>query len=245
MNETIRLMKNHKSVRFFKDYPISDETLRELIEAGQSSSSSNFIQAYSVINVRNPEKRKIIAELAGNQAHVTEAPLFLVFVADLERARLSTTLHEEKMVYGHAEAFIISTVDTALMAQNVMLAAESMDLGGVYIGAIRNNPDVVSELLDLPEHTYPLFGMCLGYPAVENEVKPRLPIDLILKTDSYLSGNEVELLQEYDELMESYYTKRTADKRIDNWTKQIARMFSKPLRPHMKDFLEKKKLNTR
>lgn len=245
MNETIRLMKNHKSVRFFKDYPISDETLRELIEAGQSSSSSNFIQAYSVINVRNPEKRKIIAELAGNQAHVTEAPLFLVFVADLERARLSTTLHEEKMVYGHAEAFIISTVDTALMAQNVMLAAESMDLGGVYIGAIRNNPDVVSELLDLPDHTYPLFGMCLGYPAVENEVKPRLPIELILKTDSYLSGNEVELLQEYDELMESYYTKRTADKRIDNWTKQISRMFSKPLRPHMKDFLEKKKLNTR
>lgn len=245
MNETIQLMKNHKSVRFFKDYPISDETLRELIEAGQSSSSSNFIQAYSVINVRNPEKRKIIAELAGNQAHVTEAPLFLVFVADLERARLSTTLHEEKMVYGHAEAFIISTVDTALMAQNVMLAAESMDLGGVYIGAIRNNPDVVSELLDLPDHTYPLFGMCLGYPAVENEVKPRLPIELILKTDSYLSGNEVELLQEYDELMESYYTKRTADKRIDNWTKQISRMFSKPLRPHMKDFLEKKKLNTR
>ncbi len=245
MNETIRLMKNHKSVRFFKDYPISDETLRELIEAGQSAASSNFIQAYSVINVKNPEKRKIIAELAGNQAHVEKAPLFLVFVADLERARLSTTLHEEKMVYGHAEAFIISTVDTALMAQNVMLAAESMELGGVYIGAIRNNPDVVSELLDLPEHTYPLFGMCLGYPAVENEVKPRLPIDLILKTDSYLSGNEVELLQEYDELMESYYTKRTADKRIDNWTKQIARMFSKPLRPHMKDFLEKKKLNTR
>lgn len=245
MNEILSLMNSHTSVRNFKDYPISDETLHELIKAGQSAASSNFIQAYTVIRVKDPEKRKIIAELAGNQSHVVDAPLFLVFVADLERARLSTTLHEEKMVHGQTEAFIISTVDTALMAQNVMLAAESMDLGGVYIGAIRNNPQVVSELLDLPDHTYPLFGMCLGYPESKNEVKPRLPLEIVLKTDSYQSGNEVELLRKYDDTMEAYYAKRNTANRSDNWTKQMARMFSKPLRPHMKDFLENRKLNMR
>lgn len=245
MNEILNLMNAHKSVRSFKSYPISEETLHELIRAGQSAASSNFIQAYTVIHVKDPEKRAIIAELSGNQAHVKTAPLFLVFVADLERARLSTTLHEEKMATGQTEAFLISTVDTALMAQNVMLAAESMGLGGVYIGAIRNNPRVVSELLDLPEHTYPLFGMCLGYPAEENEVKPRLPLEIVLKTDTYQSGNEVELLEKYDETMEAYYAKRTTANRSDNWTKQMARMFSKPLRPHMKDFLEKKNLNRR
>jgi len=245
MNEILNLMNSHTSVRNFKDYPISDETLHELIKAGQSAASSNFIQAYTVIRVKDPEKRKIIAELAGNQTHVVDAPLFLVFVADLERARLSTTLHEEKMVHGQTEAFIISTVDTALMAQNVMLAAESMDLGGVYIGAIRNNPQVVSELLDLPDHTYPLFGMCLGYPESKNEVKPRLPLEIVLKTDSYQSGNEVELLRKYDDTMEAYYAKRNTANRSDNWTKQMARMFSKPLRPHMKDFLESRKLNMR
>lgn len=245
MNEILSLMNSHTSVRNFKDYPISDETLHELIKAGQSAASSNFIQAYTVIHVKDPEKRKIIAELAGNQSHVVDAPLFLVFVADLERARLSTTLHEEKMVHGQTEAFIISTVDTALMAQNVILAAESMDLGGVYIGAIRNNPQVVSELLDLPDHTYPLFGMCLGYPESKNEVKPRLPLEIVLKTDSYQSGNEVELLRKYDDTMEAYYAKRNTANRSDNWTKQMARMFSKPLRPHMKDFLENRKLNMR
>lgn len=243
MNETIELMKNHRSIRHFKDYPISEETLGELIAAGQSAASSNFIQAYTVINVVNAEKRKIMAEIAGNQAHVAEAPLFLVFVADLERARLSTSLHGETMIENQTESFILMTVDTALMAQNVMLAAESMGLGGVYIGALRNNPKVVSELLDLPEHTYPLFGMCLGYPLVVNERKPRLPVDIILKKDTYQSGNEVELLKKYDAVMEDYYLRRTAATRVDNWTKQLSRMFSKPLRPHMKGFLRSRKLN--
>ncbi len=243
MNETIELMKNHTSVRNFKDYPISEETLNELITAGQSAASSNFIQAYTVIHVVDPEKRKIMAEIAGNQKHIMEAPLFLVFIADLERARLSASLHGETMIDGQTESFILTTVDTALMAQNLMLAAESMGLGGVYIGALRNNPEVVSELLDLPEHTYPLFGMCLGYPLAVNDKKPRLPVEIILKKDTYQSGNEVELLKKYDEVMETYYMERTTATRVDNWTKQLSRMFSKPLRPHMKKFLKSRKLN--
>lgn len=243
MNQTIELMKRHTSVRHFKDYPISDETLRSLIEAGQSAASSNFIQAYTVINVVDVEKRKIMAEIAGNQPHVVDAPIFLVFVADLERSRLSTSLHGETMVEGQTESFILSTVDTALMAQNVMLAAESLGLGGVYIGALRNNPEVVSALLDLPLYTYPVFGMCLGYPLTENEHKPRLPVEIILKTDTYQKDGDVELLKKYDAEMEAYYLKRTAASRVDNWTKQISRMFSKPLRPHMKSFLRSRKLN--
>lgn len=245
MNDMITLMKNHRSIRHFKDYPIGDDTLKELIEAGQCASSSNFAQAYTIIRVKDKEKRRIMAELSGDQSHVLEAPLFLVFVADLERACLSASLNGEKMVEGQTEAFILATVDTALVAQNVMLAAESLGLGGVYIGALRNQPQVVSELLDLPLNTYPLFGMCLGYPAKENEHKPRLPLDLVLKTDSYQIQNEVDLLKEYDKTTEEYYKGRSSGNRGDTWTRQMARMFSKALRPHMKEFLEKRNLNIR
>jgi len=68
-------------------------------------------------------------------------------------------------------------------------------------------------------------------------------VEIILKTDTYQSGNEVELLKEYDSVMEEYYLKRTTAARADNWTKQLSRMFSKPLRPHMKSFLKSRKLN--
>ena len=64
------------------------------------------------------------------------------------------------------EHFIIATVDVALSAQTTVIAAESMGLGICYIGALRNNPAEVSELLALPEHVYPVFGLCIGHPAV-------------------------------------------------------------------------------
>lgn len=64
---------------------------------------------------------------------------------------------------GYTETFILATVDTALVAQNIMIGAESAGLGGVYIGGIRNNPQEVCELLTIPQHVYPVFGMCLSY----------------------------------------------------------------------------------
>ena len=243
MNETISLLKNHRSIRHFKDYPISEETLKELVEAGQSASTSNFIQAYTIINVTDQEKRKIIAELSGNQKHIIDAPLFLVFVADLERARVCCDLNGETMDIGSSEAFLLATIDTALMAQNLMTAAEAMQMGGVFIGAIRNNPSLVSTLLELPQNTYPVFGMCLGYPDRENAQKPRLPLSVILKENYYDSSENKEFLKKYDQEIEKYYESRTDGKRTDSWTKQLSRMFSKYLRPHMKSFLESKNLD--
>lgn len=161
MNETITLLKNHRSIRNFKDYPISEETLKELVEAGQSASTSNFIQAYTIINVTDQEKRKIIAELSGNQKHIIDAPLFLVFVADLERARVCCDLNGETMDIGSSEAFLLATIDTALMAQNLMTAAEAMQMGGVFIGAIRNNPSLVSTLLNSPKTPIPSLECAL------------------------------------------------------------------------------------
>ncbi|MGB4589400.1 MAG: oxygen-insensitive NADPH nitroreductase [Clostridiaceae bacterium] len=243
MNETITLLKNHRSIRHFKDYPISEETLIDLIEAGQSASTSNFAQAYTIINVKDIEKRKIIAELSGNQQHIIDAPLFLVFVADLERARLCCEMNGEVMDAGSTEAFLLATIDTALMAQNMMTAAESMQMGGVFIGAIRNNPELVSTLLELPKNTYPVFGMCLGYPDQVTEQKPRLPLQIILKENLYDHKQDEAYLKEYDAKIVKYYGSRSDGKRTDSWTKQLSRMFSKYLRPHMKSFLESKNLD--
>ena len=65
---------------------------------------------------------------------------------------------------GLAEQLLLGVVDTALMAQNAFTAAESLGLGGVYIGGLRNNIESVTELLKLPKHVLPLFGLCLGWP---------------------------------------------------------------------------------
>lgn len=67
-----------------------------------------------------------------------------------------------------------------MMGQNALTAAESLGLGGVYIGGIRNNIESVTELLKLPKHVLPLFGLCLGWPADNPDLKPRLPAELVV-----------------------------------------------------------------
>lgn len=238
MNQVIDLLKNHRSTRKFKPKPVSNEKVHAIIEAAGWASTSNFIQAYTVIRVKNKKTRKQIAELAGPQPWVETSPLFLVFCADLKRSQRACTYENKKMVSGFTEQFIIATVDVSLAAQNAMIAAESLGLGGVFIGGIRNNPERVCKLLKIPDHVYPVFGMCLGYPDGKQEQKPRLPVNTILKEDYYQEDKTD--LKKYNKICSDYYQNRSSSSREDTWTGQISIMMSKPARPHMKTFLEKK-----
>lgn len=238
MNQVIDLLKNHRSIRKFKPAPVSDEKVHAIIEAAGAASTSNFIQAYSVIRITNMANRKQLAELAGSQAWVENSPIFLVFCADLKRAENACLLEGKEMVSGFTEQLIVSTVDVALAAENAMIAAESLGLGGVFIGGIRNNPEKVCDLLKIPEHVYPVFGMCLGYPDENPEQKPRLPVNVILNEDYYQENPED--LKQYNETCRDYYQNRSRGSRADSWTNQISRMMSAPLRTHMKEFLNKR-----
>lgn len=242
MNETIKLIKSHKSIRKYLDKPVEDSIIKEIIISAQSASTSSFMQAYTIIDVMDNEKRKTIRILSGDQAYIEECPLFLVFCADLHKFEIACDLNNDHMDQGYTEAFIIATVDAALAAQNAMLAAESLGLGGVYIGGIRNNPKEISKLLELPDNVYAVFGMCLGYPAENPDIKLRLPLGVVCCTDKYDVDNKTDLIKHYDKKISDYYISRTNGLRSDTWTGQIAKHVSRPLRPHMKEFLNSKGL---
>lgn len=238
MNETINLLKSHRSIRRFKDTPLEPELLQSIIEAAQAASSSSFLQPYTIIGVKDPVLKEALAELSGDQPYVVRAPVFLVFCADLNHLDQACQMHGVAMPKDYMETFIIATVDTALAAQNAMVAAEALGLGGVYIGGIRNNPREVCRLLNIPKYAFPLFGMCLGYPDQQPQIKPRLPQSIIYRENYYTSVNEKELIAEYDEIISQYYLERTKGRRNDQWSRQMAEKFSLELRPHMEAFLK-------
>jgi len=171
MNPTIELLKAHRSIRKFTSRAVDQATVEMLIEAGQAAPTSSFIQACTVIQVARGERRNALAEMAGNQAYVAEAPVFLVFCADMKRHQLACSMHNAEMQSGFTEQFLTASLDCAIFAQNVTVAAESLGLGGVYIGALRNQIAEVAQLLELPELVYPVFGICLGWPDQNPEVK--------------------------------------------------------------------------
>jgi nitroreductase len=245
MNSVFELLNSHRSIRRFTDRPIAEALLYELIRAGQAAATSSFLQGASVIRVRRPESRQLLAIYAGNQPYVETAAEFLVFCADLKRPGDSCIRHGKTFAGDYTEHFIIATVDVALMAQNIALAAESAGLGICYIGGIRNHPREVTQLLQLPKGVYPVFGLCLGYPDQSPELKPRLPIEVVLKDEVYSDEGDAERIAVYDEQVREYYRTRSGGGHGMSWSEQVANLLSEKLRPHMREFLAEQGFNMR
>ncbi|WP_438350588.1 oxygen-insensitive NADPH nitroreductase [Paenibacillus sp. FA6] len=242
MNETIQLLKNHRSIRKYKPDPISDNELEQILLSAQAASTSSNIQAYSVVAIRDPERKKLLAELAGNQKHIIESSVFLVWCADLNRIKVAIELHEDTKMHQNVELFLLGTIDATLAAQNAVIAAESLGYGIVYIGGIRLNPKEVSELLELPPLVYPVFGLCIGVPDQEPDIRPRLPLTAVYHKEVYHEEGQLGDIEEYDAITHEYYaTRRAGGKGGDQdtiWSKEMLKRFNQErLRDHLHGYL--------
>ena len=240
MHEIHDLLRSHRSIRKFVDEPLPDDVLADIVRSAQAAATSSNLQATTVIRVTDPATRSRIAEVAGGQRQIETAGAFTVWCADLHRTKLACEMAGGTMTTGMTEQFIIATVDVALAAQNAVVAAEAQGYGICYIGAVRNDPQVVADLLVLPEHVYPVFGLCIGLPDQDPEVKPRLPVDLVLKRDVYDDAGERERIEAYDDEMRAYYRTRTGGTKESSWTEEMARLVDGERRPHMRDFLSRR-----
>ncbi|MGY6030240.1 oxygen-insensitive NADPH nitroreductase [Phytobacter sp. AG2a] len=234
MTPTIELLRSHRSIRHFTAEPITDEQRAAIVAGAQGTSSSSFLQCSSIIRITDTALREQLVTLTGGQQHVAQAAEFWVFCADFNR---HLQIFPEAQL-GLAEQLLLGVVDTAMMAQNAMTAAESLGLGGVYIGGLRNNIESVTTLLNLPKQVLPLFGLCLGWPADNPDVKPRLPASLVMHENSY-QPVDAQALAQYDEELAAYYLSRGSNNRRDTWSDHIRRTLIKENRPFILDYLHK------
>src|SRR5689334_10076369 len=84
-NDVLETILNHRSVRAFLPRALPEGTLELLIAAAQSASTSSNLQFWSVVAVQEPARRSRLAELAGQQQFIRDAPLLLVWLADMAR----------------------------------------------------------------------------------------------------------------------------------------------------------------
>lgn len=233
-NPTVELLTNHRSCRRFLDKPVPEDIQRAILAAAFAASSSCFLQVTSIIRVRDPQTRSTLADLAGNQPHVAQAPEFWVFIADNHR---NTVLVPESDL-GWSEQLVMACVDTGIAAQNAFTAIESFGLGGVYVGGLRNHIAEVARLLQLPANTIPLMGLAFGYPAETNEIKPRLPQSVTVMDEVYREP-DAHALARYDAQMAAYYANRKANPKTTTWTADIRRVIERERRPFVDDYLKK------
>jgi len=222
MEKILNSQLNHRTIRSWKDQEIEKDKLDLLFNIANRTATSNGMQQASIIRVTDPDKKLRISKVA-KQDYIANVPELLIFIVDNFR---NTKIMEEKgktvEFVNDTDRFFQGITDASIMAQNMVVAAEAMDLGSVYFGSILNDAREIIKILNLPEYTFPVVGLGLGYPNQEPQLKPRMDVKTrVFENDYKIFDSYLEELKEYDQEMTNYYDLRNANTRVDCFTDQV------------------------
>jgi len=157
----------------------------------------------SLVVVRNAESRARIAEIAGGQPWIAQAPVFIAVVADFYK----TGLGVKKVFQRSLEGILAAVSDAGIAMATLMTEARSFGLGVVPIGGIRRDPQAMIDLLQLPPNTFPVDGVVLGYIAEESSQKPRMAIESFRHEETYHPELLEPAIDAYDRTLQEYWQK--------------------------------------
>ncbi|MBN2908465.1 NADPH-dependent oxidoreductase [Polycladomyces sp. WAk] len=227
MNDVIRTLTQHRSIRSYTSQEVTDEQLDHIFRAIQAAPNWVNGQQVTVIVVKDKERKRKLSQLVGNQVWVDQAPVFLVLCLDFYRAKLAAEINGEPLAITNSiESILIGATDVGIALANAAAAAESMGLGIVPIGGIRRNPDEVIKLLELPEYVFPVSGLVIGHPADPSAQKPRLPREAVIHQETY-NRDQLDLIRQYDETMAEYMRQRTGGESDRNWSQTVSSFYHK------------------
>ena len=224
-NPVIDTMLSHRSVRKYKKDQPTDEVLETIVRAGQQAPFAS--QLYSVL-------------LSRKKKAPFGAPLWFTICVDFYKVERFMKLRGWNLVSNDLDLLFYGIQDAAYMAQNMVVAGESLGLYSCFLGSAPYQAERIAKMYKLPPHVFPLVGLVMGYPAEEFPPRPRWPLWFTLFEDEYpeFSDEQVaEAMKVMDEgyLAQGYYVKQRAKLRIEGekedtytyenytWTEHISR----------------------
>jgi FMN reductase [NAD(P)H] len=245
---TVAQILSHRIHRRYKPDPVSDETLEIVMAAALSAPSKSDLQQVAVVVLRDKSKQATIAGWIPDMPWIGQCPLFLVFCGDHRRLRRVSELRGKPFPNDTLDMFMNAAVDTGLVMQNFVTAAEAMGLGCCPISVVRNHVEKLSDLLALPAGVFPVAGLCVGYPAQTGWISMRLPPALTVHTDRYDDSRFETLVEDYDRRREARHaTPRESQRFTDRWghsdrygwSEDKARQYSVPERHNFGPYIRR------
>lgn len=231
MNPVIESLLKHKSIRKYKNQPIEDEKLELIIKSAQAAPSWCNGEQVSIIVIKEQATKDKIKDLCWGQKYIGECPAFLVFCADFYRCSLAfekagKSKEDFEKYVKNIDTVFIGCHDVGIAMQNAVVAAESLGLGTVDIGAIRVKSLEITKELNLPKYVIPICGLCIGYPDANPGIKPRIPMSGVCFNEKYDTEKAKAGIEEYDKILNKYLLERDSNARDSNWTKSITASYT-------------------
>jgi FMN reductase [NAD(P)H] len=237
----------HRTHRRYLAGDVTPELLRLLCACALSAPSKSDLQQGEILIVRDKAKRDTIADLLPDMPWLRQAPVFLVFLANGRRLPLISHMRGKPFPNDHLDLFFNAVVDASIVLATFMRAAEAVGLGCCPISVIRDHARVIGELLELPEKVVPVAGLCVGWPAEQGAITPRLPLSLTLRDDRYVEGDVAGEIDTYDRRrarLRPYRGQRDVARfgtaSFYGWSEDKARQYAEPLRADFGAFVRAK-----
>ena len=226
MNETVRLLQAHHSSRSYKTDPIPEDILEAIVESARRAPTSTNSHEISLVVVRNADSRARIAEIAGGQLWIAQAPVFIAVVVDLYKTGLGVEKAGGVQVFQRSlEGILAAVSDAGIAMATLMIAARASGLGFVPRGGIRRDPQAMIDLLGLPPITFPVDGVVLGYVAEESPQKPRMSIESFRHDEKYHPEVLKPAIDAYDRTLQEYWQRIGRTDGL-SWSANMAQHYS-------------------
>lgn len=233
MSSVIDILTAHKSERSFTDRAIDDAIIDRLVESAYRAPTSVNSQQVSLVISRSAEARQKISAIAGGQPWIAKAPLFITFVLDMHKSQQAiAAIGKEQIAHQSIESVVSGATDIGIALGAVMTAARAEGLGIVPIGGIRRDSQALIELLQLPELTYPVAGVAIGYVDEPAHQKPRLPLATFRHEEAYSDKGLQENIAAYNQEMVQHWQNigRTDG---ESWSESVAGYYDKIYFPNV------------
>jgi FMN reductase (NADPH) len=178
MNAVITSLMNHRSVRRFKPRPVEPDDLELILQAGIRAPSAGNLQAYSFIVIDDVTRKRALWD-----APIVDNPTAIVAVVDQYRMKRWAEPNGAPFYFDEAANLFIGFWDAIVALHNVVVAAESLGLGTVYIGTVLSAN--TAEALGTPDYVVPAGMALIGYPDEQPDLRPRLPFDAVVHHNEY------------------------------------------------------------
>jgi nitroreductase len=194
------LLMKRRSVRNFKADEVPPDVVDKLVNAANNAPTGGNMQPLSIILVQEAESRAKLGEMVGSQPWVRNAPLSMIFCLDFWRlkkwAEMSGVAFRGHEALSH---FLIGYADVMCAAQTVVVLAEDLGLGSVYVGTIQYVADEARAYFDIPEYVFPMMLLSLGYPKTVPRDVPKLKAEAVAHRERYRTPSDEEVRRAFDD----------------------------------------------
>lgn len=194
-----------RTIMVFRPSRMRDEVAEMIVEAGARAPTATRLQPYTIIQVRDEGLRDSVAKLCeGFEELIKNAAAIFLICVDLRRVgRMLDLLGHNHVLRTdkHPIESLLAVFDTALLVENMIMAAEVLGYGSAILDYPLVSPREFAELFKLPRGVTPFVLLCIGEKGESPPLRPRLPLNIVFQRDQYRDAPDDEL-KKYLESME-------------------------------------------